>query len=256
MKQLHSWLAGVGVVAAVFTFVACQNDKEEDTLSYPTALVTVKPKALDNSFVLQLDDSTQLIPTKMKTSPYGSKEVRALVNYTVVEGPKPKKEDGRVDERTYVNINWLDSIRTKAMVKNMGDDNVKAYGNDPVEIVNDWVSIAEDGYLTLRFRTRWSKGPKHMLNLVATPTKEYPYKVTLYHNAYGDLFGQMGDGLVAFRLAGLPDTGKKYVWLTVEWESFSGKKMAKFKYATRKDNGTPKGKMAILTAPVQITSVD
>ena len=174
----------------------------------------------------------------------------------MVEGPKPKKEDGRVDERTYVNINWLDSIRTKAMVKNMGDDNVKAYGNDPVEIVNDWVSIAEDGYLTLRFRTRWSKGPKHMLNLVATPTKEYPYKVTLYHNAYGDLFGQMGDGLVAFRLAGLPDTGKKYVWLTVEWYSFSGKKMAKFKYATRKDNGTPKGKMAILTAPVQITSVD
>ena len=80
MKQLHSWLAGVGVVAAVFTFVACQNDKEEDTLSYPTALVTVKPKALDNSFVLQLDDSTQLIPNKMKTSPYGSKEVRALVN--------------------------------------------------------------------------------------------------------------------------------------------------------------------------------
>ena len=256
MKQLHSWLAGVGVIAAVFTFVACQNDKEEDTLSYPTALVTVKPKALDNSFVLQLDDSTQLIPTKMKTSPYGSKEVRALVNYTVVEGTKPKKEDGRVDERTYVNINWLDSIRTKAMVKNWGYAKVKTDGNDPVEIVNDWVSIAEDGYLTLRFRTRWSKGPKHMLNLVATPTKEYPYKVTLYHNAYGDLFGRMGDGLVAFRLAGLPDTGKKYVWLTVEWYSFSGKKMAKFKYATRKDNGTPKGKMAILTAPVQITSVD
>ena len=256
MKQLHSWLAGVGVIAAVFTFVACQNDKEEDTLSYPTALVTVKPKALDNSFVLQLDDSTQLMPNNMKTSPYGSKEVRALVNYSVVEGVQTQKDNGRVEGKTYVNINWLDSIRTKLMAKNMGDDNVKTYGNDPVEIVNDWVSIAEDGYLTLRFRTRWGKGVRHMLNLVATPTKEYPYKVTLYHNAYGDLFGRMGDGLVAFRLAGLPDTGKKYVWLTVEWYSFSGKKIAKFKYATRKDNGTPKGKMAILTAPVQITSVD
>jgi hypothetical protein len=178
------------------------------------------------------------------------------VNYNVVAGPSAKKEDGRVDERTYVNINWLDSIRTKPVAKNMGDNNVKTYGNDPLEIVNDWVSIAEDGYLTLRFRTRWSKGTKHMLNLVATPTKDNPYKVTLYHNAYNDLFGRMGDGLIAFRLAGLPDTGKKYVWLTVEWESFSGKKMAKFKYATRKNNGTPRGKMAVLTAPVQITSVN
>ncbi|MFC2263870.1 MAG: NigD-like N-terminal domain-containing protein, partial [Prevotella conceptionensis] len=122
MKQLHSWLAGVGAVVAVFTFVACQNDKEEDMQSYPTALVTVKPKALDNSFTLQLDDSTQLIPSNLKTSPYGSKEVRALVNYNVVAGPAAKKEDGRVDERTYVNINWLDSFRTKPVAKNMGDN--------------------------------------------------------------------------------------------------------------------------------------
>ena len=38
MKQRHSWLAGVGIIVAVFTFIACQDDKEEDTLSYPTAL--------------------------------------------------------------------------------------------------------------------------------------------------------------------------------------------------------------------------
>ena len=92
MKQLHSWLAGVGAVVAVFTFVACQNDKEEDMQSYPTALVTVKPKALDNSFVLQLDDSTQLIPTKMKTSPYGSKEVRALGTIPWWKGLSLKKK--------------------------------------------------------------------------------------------------------------------------------------------------------------------
>ena len=36
MKQRHSWLAGVGIIVAMFTFIACQDDKEEDTLSYQT----------------------------------------------------------------------------------------------------------------------------------------------------------------------------------------------------------------------------
>ena len=220
MKQRHSWLAGVGIIVAMFTFIACQDDKEEDTLSYPTALVTVKPNLGNTAFTLQLDDSVSLTPSNMKSSPFGMKEMRALVNYNVVDGPAVKE------------------------------------GNDPLEVVNDWVSIAEDGYLTLRFRTRWGGKVKHVLNLVATPDKDNAYKVTLYHDAKGDLFGRWGDGLIAFRLAGLPDTGKKYVLLTLEWESYSGKKIARFKYATREATIASQSKMAILTAPVQITSVD
>ena len=34
---------------------------------------------------LQLDDKTTLLPTNMTKSPYGEKEVRALVNYKEVE---------------------------------------------------------------------------------------------------------------------------------------------------------------------------
>ena len=71
-----------------------------------------------------------------------------------MDGPAVKEGKDRVKGTTYVNINWLDSIRTKVMAKNLGDSNAKTYGNDPLEVVNDWVSIAEDGYLTLRFRTR------------------------------------------------------------------------------------------------------
>ena len=61
MKQRHSWLAGVGIIVAMFTFIACQDDKEEDTLSYPTALVTVKPNLGNTAFTLQLDDSVSLV---------------------------------------------------------------------------------------------------------------------------------------------------------------------------------------------------
>ena len=111
MKQRHLWLAGVGIIVAMFTFIACQDDKEEDTLSYPTALVTVKPNLGNTAFTLQLDDSLSLTPSNMKFSPFGMKEMRALVNYNVVDGPAVKEGKDRVKGTTYVNINWLNSIR-------------------------------------------------------------------------------------------------------------------------------------------------
>ena len=54
------------------------------------------------------------------------------------------------------------------------------------------------------------------------------------HNAFGDTNGRMGDGLVAFKLDGLPDTQGKTVKLTLKWNSFSGEKSAEFDYCTRK----------------------
>ncbi|MBR6849499.1 MAG: hypothetical protein IKM88_04605, partial [Lachnospiraceae bacterium] len=39
-----------------------------------------------------------------------------------------------------------------------------------------------------------------------------------------------GDALVAFRLSDLPDTHGETVDLTLEWQSFSGRRTAKFKY--------------------------
>ena len=54
------------------------------------------------------------------------------------------------------------------------------------------------------------------------------------HNAYGDVHGIEGDGLVAFNLAKLPDTNGKTVKLKLKWKSFSGDKSAEFDYCTRK----------------------
>jgi hypothetical protein len=112
--------------------------------------------------------------------------------------------------------------------------NEKTYGNDPVEIVNDWVTIAEDGYLTLRFRTYWGQTKAHRINLVAGSDANDPYKVVLFHDANGDTKSYIGDGLVAFKLDELPDTQGKTVNLTLQWNSFNGTKTATFKYCTRK----------------------
>lgn len=192
----------------------------------PNALVTAKT-SVDNCFYLQLDDSTTLLPVNMKTSPFGGKEVRALVNFS--ETDEPGGEFSRA-----VHINWIDSILTKPIAANLGEDNDSVYGSDPVEIVNDWVTIAEDGYLTLRFRSIWGNtGQPHFVNLISTHNAENPYELEFRHNAYGDVNGEYADGLVAFKLDSLPDTKGQTVKLKLKWQSFSGEKTAEFDYCTR-----------------------
>ena len=224
MKRKQLWLIALAMIVAGTGFQSCRDENNDDSLSYPTALVTVKPNTTNSSFTMQLNDSVVLLPANIKEAPFGSKEVRALVNYTLAE------------ENT---------AHSGKMV--LGDKNTATYGTDPLEVVNDWVSIAEDGYLTLRFRTRWGVGVRHLVNLVPTGDQKDPYQVTFFHNAQKDLYGRVGDGIVAFRLDRLPDTKGKTVWLTLKWNSYSGMKMAKFKYCTRK---------AAMTAPVQTNRID
>jgi len=193
---------------------------------YPNALVTVK-HASDETVFLQLDDNTTLLPVNMETSPYGTKEMRALLNFEEVDEPSREYDKA-------VHVNWIDSIRTKPMAPNLGEDNDEEYGNDPVEIVRDWVTIAEDGYLTLRFRTLWGYSRVvHYVNLIPTNNPENPYEVEFRHDANNDYPDRMGDGLVAFKLDDLPDTEGETVKLTLKWKSFSGDKSVEFDYRTR-----------------------
>ena len=226
------WLA---IAAAVLSVAACklEGDEFDPSIMTPSAIVTVKPDAENTYFWMQLNDETVLHAVNMKTSPFGTKEVRALVNYR-----KPTAEEmqkgGLYDDAGNVYVNWMDSIRTKKPVPDLGpEENVKAYGNDPVEIVGDWMTNVEDGYITLRFRTYWNTHTVHSVNLVTGSDPDDPYKVVFYHDAGGDRLGQTGDALVAFRLEDLPDTKGQTVDLTLEWNSFSGTKTAKFPYCTR-----------------------
>lgn len=236
MKKSLLSLLCLGLVTFTFGLQSCNDDDNcNNCLLFPSALVTVKPSVDNSSFYLQLDDRTTLSPTNMTTSPFGTKEVRALVNYT-----EAAKESNTTHSRA-VTINWIDSILTKPTVPYLGKElSIKKYGNDPVEIINDWVTIAEDGYLTLRFRTRWGYGTTHFVNLAISSDKTNMYKVTFYHNAKGDVDGRVGDALVAFRLSDLPDTQGKTVDLTLNWMSFSGEKSATFKYCTRKSTNAKK----------------
>lgn len=207
-------------MACALSLHSCDIDNDDEVMRRPTALVTVYPTASDG-FTMQLDDSTSLVPTNMKASPFGDKKVRALVNYTM-----EARGNGGNNQNVYVN--WIDSIRTKQPVMTLGveDEDVKAYGNDPIEIVRDWISVAEDGYVTLRIRTLWGGTTKHIINLVSGVNKDNVYEFDLRHNAQGDTNGRMGDALIAFDLNSLWKEQPKEVKIKLNWLSFRGKKSA------------------------------
>lgn len=219
MKKLKFIIPSLALIAMSALVQSC--DKEDDKyfeISYPTAIVTVCPDEA-GSFTMRLDDETTLYPSNATKSPFGSKEVRALVNYTT--------DDSRPDGNG-VYINWLDSIRTKLPVSSV-DNNSMVYGNDPLEIVNDWVTVAEDGYLTLRFRTVWGyTNIPHYINLVSGVNPADPYEFELRQDAKGDTQGRYSDALIAFNLNGLPRNDNDPVKITLRWNSFSGEKTAQF----------------------------
>lgn len=216
----------VGVVVLMM-LPSCTNDDGSAELLRPTALVTVCPNA-DGSFIMQLDDETQLVPTNLKTSPFGTKEVRALVNYTETN---VSPQDTRVRN---VEVNWLDSIRTKLPVETLGEQDAAKYGNDPVEIIQDWITVAEDGYLTLRIRTLWgTPHATHVLNLVTGTNPKNPYELELRHDAKGDRNGRWGDALIAFNLNKLPGANAGNAKIKLKWMSFTGEKSAEFEIKMR-----------------------
>ena len=221
-----------------FTQEQLEDDYDYSVL-LPTAIVTVKPVVEEDSeyYYFQLTDNEKLWPTANTRLPYGEKEVRAFVNYTETE--LPDDVDGTVYSKA-VDVNWIDTILTKKpVVMDIAaeeDPDISEYGNNPVEIFNDWMTNVEDGYLTLHFYTLWgNSGIKHELNLLTGLNPDDPYEVRFTHNAHGDADYMEGDGIVAFSLKDLPDTNGETVKLTLVFDSFSGEKKAEFDYCTRED---------------------
>ena len=110
--RLHSILKHALVASvAIFSLQSCDNDDNDYdySLLFPNALVTVKTDAND-TFFLQLDDKTTLLPVNVTKSPFGEKEVRALVNYDETTDPAEGFSKS-------VHINWIDSILTKPIAQ-------------------------------------------------------------------------------------------------------------------------------------------
>ncbi len=225
MKIFKPFVIITGALLLSTTLQSCLDDDDSYESVRPTALVTVSPNA-DGSFVMHLDEKTDLYPSNMSTSPFGKKEVRALVNYDEEAASSAKASAIR-----RVHINWIDSIRTKSpILAPVDNDDI---GNDPIEIVKDWVTIGEDGYLTLRLRTLWGySNIKHEINLLSGVNPENPLEFELRHNAHGDAALRHGDALIAFNLNDLQHS-EEVLKIKLNWNSYTGKKSAEFEVGMR-----------------------
>ena len=86
--------------------------------------------------------------------------------------------------------------------------------SDPVDIVTDWMTSLEDGFLTLHYKIRASGKVAHSFEL--RPDAEGHFR--LLHDAHGDTGGEMTEGLVCFPVAGLlPDTQGETVTLSLHY---------------------------------------
>lgn len=226
MKKTFRMLA-MFVVAflATATITSCDDDDDWVDPICPNgaveAIVTTKTDPATGQPYMQLNDSITLVPTNIKQWATGNKEMRAYVYYLLTDSAS-----GHYSHAVHVYLQ--DTIRTKMMSPKVEDMN-KVYGNDPLEVVNSWETVCEDGYLTIRFRTYFGGQKVHSLYLVRTGDDT----VELRHNANGDAANVVNDGIIAFRLNDMPDTEGKYKELTLKWKSFSGEKSVKFRYKTR-----------------------
>ena len=83
-----------------------------------------------------------------------------------------------------------------------GEESIRsATYTDPMDIVTDWMTSLEDGFLTLHYMIPTSGEKKHKFALYQSL---YNYNdFYLVHNADGDTKGSVTDGIVCFDMAGI-----------------------------------------------------
>lgn len=224
MKRFILPVALVGAAGILAT--SCLKDSEYPGLDfYPNAVVTVKTSDAGTLY-FQLDDETTLKPDNMQASRY-DREVRALMNFTDL-GPWEGENEGELVFDRLVEVNMLDSLRTKDAVATLGSTSAddERFGTAPIEIVDNWYTSLEDNYLTVSFCGYWGDPYiAHEINLVYGTDPENPYLVELRHNPHDDNERPatiQSVGVVAFRIDNIPGIEGRPDHLDVRYTSFSG----------------------------------
>ena len=185
-----------------------------------TAIVTVKKSPSDTVY-FQLNDSVTVYPVNYQGK-YSAME------RVICEARVKNAATGSYPCTCYVN--WLEALDTGIVTS---DKSIK--GDDGIDIIEDWMTSVEDGYLTLHYTCWWGTAPvQHSFILVTGTNPSDPYEVELRHNAGGDGKDTKGDSLVCFDINSLPDTGGSYKTLTLKWTTSGGSASEKaFRFKTR-----------------------
>lgn len=186
----------------------CTSCSKEDVVT--AAIVTVR-QAADNTYYLQVDENTSLLPTN---SDWGSTKFENVPFRAYVQLRGQKKADSKVGYTQQAEVISFVTILTKDLEPTTGSElaDDAFYGNDPVGIYYNWATNVEDGFLTVNFAGMWGdRSSIHTLHMVTTNDTDESIDVVFHHDADGDVPvpHYLVNGLVAFRLNSLHDTKGK-----------------------------------------------
>ena len=110
-------------------------------------------------------------------------------------------------------------------------------GTDGVDVLADWMTSLEDGFLTLHIQTWWGFEPRrHEVRLVAGTNPNDPYELLLLHFANNDPKSFQADALVCYDLLNVlprPNDPKNTV-VTLKWTNDAGQTQSRtFQYTGR-----------------------
>lgn len=212
----------LSIAALILALTSCKKHNQERLY---LALVTIE--STETGVNIQLNDSTALRPVGMNPSAFKGKSLRALINYI-----KDTSEGALEND---IKLVAIDTIRTKRAEPDLAEANDEVYGTDHIEIVKDWVTVGEDGFLTLCIRTyRDDPNISHYVHLVDKGIKDGKHCFELRHNAMEDDAYYLADGLIAFNLNDLAPEDRSPITLSLSWDGFSGPKKADMKLTFRK----------------------
>lgn len=186
-----------------------------------TAIATLKNSA-DGTVYLQLDEHTTMLPLSLPIE-YGGMQ-RIVCQFTFVQGAENGFD-------CCGQVLWAEAIDEGALIHG------SVPSSDGLDIIGDWMTCVEDGYLTVHFRALWGQtGIRHNFTVVSGTDPYDPYVLTLVHDAAGDAQDvREEEALVCFDINSLPDTGEDYKTLTLKWITLEGDVSAKtFGFRTRR----------------------
>ena len=137
---------------------------------------------------------------------------RVFLQYRCIVAPTVAVADFCADA---ILVEWASPLDVGAVTDKPYERNVKTAGDDPVDILTDWMTSLEDGFLTLHYSIPTSGSVKHDFSI--HPGKS-AYEWQLVHNAHGDTKGSLNEGIVCFDVSQwLPDTDGKTVQLSLDY---------------------------------------
>ena len=186
-----------------------QFDADNPSYGWVTAIVSIK-QSPDDTVFFQLSDNERLFPENWQDR--FEKVCRLYCRLYIFP-----QTVGSYGKKT--RVEWAEALEEGRYTT---DSDVS--GSDGLDILDDWMTGVEDGFLTLHYSTWWGNGTvQHKLAVVAGTNAEDPYELQLRHDACGDARKEQTDALIYFDINDLPSTGGEYKTLTLKWTNCAGK---------------------------------